>query len=125
VKKNEQFKVDIHVANASSISRAAFTFVYDPIFVEFVGAAEGPFMKQDGKPTTFQSTVDKGTGQVTVTINRSQDAGSISGTGNLISTTFKAKNQGPSNFGFVGVNLSDVGGKAQETVPYNTVVEVK
>lgn len=125
IKKNDQFKVDVQVSNAASISKAAFTFVYDPIFVEFVSAAEGPFMKQDGKPTTFQNTVDKGTGQVSVTINRAPDAGSISGGGSLMSALFKARNQGPANFGFLGVTLSDVGGKAQETIPYNTVVEVK
>jgi len=42
-----------------------------------------------------------------------------------VTATFKARNQGPASFGFLGVNLADKEGKVQETIPFNTVVEVK
>ena len=125
VKKNEQFRVDVQVTNAAGLYKSPFTMVYDPIFVEFVGAAEGLLLKQDGKPTTFQSSVDKNTGQVTVTVARVGDAGGITGSGALMTATFRAKNQGPASFGFLGVNLLDSAGKVQEAIPFNTVVEVK
>jgi general secretion pathway protein D len=125
VKKNEQFRVDVQVSNAAGLYKSPFTMVYDPIFVEFLGAAEGLFLKQDGKRTTFESKVDKNTGQVTVTVARVGDAGGITGSGVLMTAMFRAKNQGPASFGFLGVNLFDSSGKVQEAIPFNTVVEVK
>jgi general secretion pathway protein D len=101
------------------------TLVYDPKFLDFAGAAEGIFLKRDGKPTLFRTVLDKTTGQVTIVLNRVGDAGGVSGSGTLLTATFKARNQGPASIGFVGVNLADPAGKPLEAVPYNTVVEVK
>ena len=125
VKKNERFTIEVQVSNAANVFKAPFTMVYDPIFVEFVGATEGGFLKQGGTQTTFQTTVDKNTGQIAVTMNRAGDASGVNGSGPLMTATFKARNQGPASFGFLGVNLADKEGKVQETIPFNTVVEVK
>lgn len=125
VKKNDTFTIEVQVSNAANVFKAPFTMVYDPIFVEFVGATEGGFLKQGGTQTTFQTTVDKNTGQIAVMMNRAGDASGVNGSGPLMTATFKARNQGPASFGFLGVNLADKEGKVQETIPFNTVVEVK
>jgi general secretion pathway protein D len=125
VKVNEQFTVEIKAVDANNLLNAPFTLVYDPLFLDFVGVAEGGFLKQDGKPTLFRPTIDKNTGQVAVTLNRLGDAGGITGGGTLMTATFKAKNQGPASIGFLDTNFSAPGGKLLDTVPYNTVVEVK
>ena len=125
VRVNEQFTVEIKAVDANNLFNAPFTLVYDPLFLDFVGVAEGGLLKQDGKPTLFRPAIDKNTGQVTVTLNRVGDAGGITGGGTLMTATFKAKNQGPASIGFLDANFSAPGGKLLDTVPFNTVVEVK
>ena len=125
VKVNDQFTVEVRVADAKNLYNAPFTLVYDPIFVDFVGIEEGGFLKKDGKPTQFRTSVDKNNGQVAVTLNRTGDAPGAGGAGTLATATFKAKNQGPASLGFIGVNFSAPGGKPLEALPYNTAVEVK
>ncbi len=82
-------------------------------------------MKQDGKATDFKPTIDKVTGQIAVNISRHMDLGGISGSGTLMTATFKAKNEGPAAMGFVDVNFTALGGKPLETLSYSSVVEVK
>ena len=125
VKVNEQFSVGVKVTDANNLHNAPMTLVYDPLFLDFVGVAEGGFMKQDGKATLFRPTVDKNTGQIAVTLNRTSDADGISGSGTLLTATFKAKNQGPASIGFLDVNFAAPGGKPLETIPYNAVVDIK
>ncbi|KAF0218296.1 MAG: proteinral secretion pathway protein [Geobacteraceae bacterium] len=125
VKVNDQFTVEIKASDVSNLYNAPFILVYDPIFLDFVGAAEGSFLKQDGKPTSFRTTVDKNTGQVTIALNRVGDVGGVSGAGTLLTATLKARNKGPASFGFMGVNFTDPAGKPLDAVPYNAVVEVQ
>ncbi|WP_243371221.1 cohesin domain-containing protein [Geotalea sp. SG265] len=125
VKVNDQFTVEVKAANAANLISAPFTLAYDPIFLELVGVTEGPLMKKDGKPTTFRPTIDKTTGQVAVNLFRSPDTGGVSGSGTLVTVTFKAKNQGPASMGFLDTNFSAVGGKPVEAVAYSAVVQVQ
>lgn len=125
VKVNDQFTVEIKANNASNLISAPFTLVYDPIFLELIGVTEGKLMKQDGKSTTFRPTIDKVTGQVAVSLNRSNDLGGVTGSGVLATATFKAKNEGPASMGFVDVGFTAPGGKPLETISYSAVVQVK
>jgi general secretion pathway protein D len=82
-------------------------------------------MRNDGKSAQFRSSIDKNSGQIKVELVRTGEVGGVNGTGSLITATFRAKNQGPAGFGFIGVNFTDPGGKALQTIPFNTVVEIK
>lgn len=124
-KLNDQFTVDVKAAGAKDLKSAPFVLVYDPLFVDFVGAAEGPFLRSDGKPTQFGYSVDRNTGQVTVTLDRTGETGGLSGDGTLMTATFKAKNQGPANLGFKGAHFAAPKGTPIEVLPYSTVVEIK
>ncbi len=125
VKVNDQFMAEIKVSDAKSLFNAPFVLVYDPAFLEFQAAAEGDFLKKDGKSSSFKTKVDKVTGQVTVVMSRQPESGGVEGGGTLLTASFKAKNKGPASLGFMSVKFSDVGGKIIETIPYNTVIEVK
>lgn len=125
VKVNDQFMAEIKVSDAKSLLNAPFVLVYDPAFLEFQAAAEGDFLKKDGKPSSFKTKVDKVTGQVTVIMGRQPESGGVEGSGTLLTASFKAKNKGPASLGFMSVKFSDVGGKIIDTIPYNTVIEVK
>jgi general secretion pathway protein D len=125
VKVKDQFMVDIKASEVNNLRSAPFVLSYDPIFVEFVDATAGELLKSEGKPPVFKATNDKSTGQVTFSASLPDNASPVSGSGKITTVIFRAKNQGPASFGLMGVNFIGQGGKQIETLPYNTVVEVK
>ncbi|GFE58752.1 cohesin domain-containing protein [Geobacter sp. AOG1] len=125
VKVSDQFRVEIKVSDARNLYNAPFTLVYDPLFLDFVGIEEGPFLKSDGKPTLFKTSLDANGGQVAVTLGRVGDVPGVTGSGTIVTALFKAKNQGPASLGFINANFAAPGGKPLETLPYNTAVEVQ
>lgn len=125
VKVKDQFMVDIKVSEVNSLRNTLFILSYDPIFLEYVDASTGQLMKSDGKTPAFKATNDKNTGQILFSISRPENIPPVSGSGKITTVTFKAKNQGPASLGLMGVNFTGQGGRQLETLPYNTVVEVK
>lgn len=125
VKVTEQFTVALQVTDAVNLYGTPFTLVYDPNFLEFVGASEGDLLRKDGKPTIFKATDDKVAGKVVVGLTRIGSVGGVNGSGILAQATFKAKNKGPASIGFTGVNFLGPAAKQLEVIPYNAVVDVQ
>ena len=125
VKLNDQFNVEIVASNMANLYNAPFVLSYDPVFLEYVGASEGPLLKSDGKPTVFQAAGVKNSGQIAVNLNRTGNNGGVNGTGTLATVIFKAKKQGGAGLGFKKASFTDPGGKPMGVIPSNTVVEVK
>jgi general secretion pathway protein D len=125
VRLNERFSVGIAAANVTNLYSAPFVLAYDPAVLDFEVASEGPFLKNDGKPTSFQATKAKDAGQITVNLSMIGNVGGVNGAGMLVYFTFKAKSQGSSNLGFSAVRFSDPGGKPIDVMPFNAIVEVK
>ena len=125
VSVGQQFLVDVKVEGIKELYSAPLTLIYDPIFAEYVGASEGGFLNQDGKPTAFSAVNDAAGGKVAITLHRNGDVGGVTGSGVLMKATFKARNAGPLNLGFSGVNFTAAGGKNLLMVPYNVLVDVK
>jgi general secretion pathway protein D len=119
----QQFYVDIKVADVQDLVNGSFVLSFSPIFVDFVSAAEGTFLKRDGKPTVFSSA--PGNGQVTVDLARGEGGGGISGAGTVASALFRAKNKGPASFGFRNVTFTNSEGTSQEILPFSTSVDVR
>ncbi|WP_298438126.1 cohesin domain-containing protein [Geobacter sp.] len=120
-----QFRVEIKASDVTGLSKAPFVLLYDPIFVDYVGATEGNFLNRDGKPTSFNALPDKASGKVAFTLARTGTAEGVSGSGTLLTATFMAKNKGPASIGFQGANFTDQANRPLEIIPYNTVIEVK
>ncbi len=125
VKLNDQFNVEIVASNMTNLYNAPFVLSYDPVFLEYVGASEGPLLKSDGKPTGFQASGVKNSGQITVNLNRTGNNGGVNGTGTLATVMFKAKKQGAAGLKFIKASFTDPGSKPLDVIPFNTVVEVK
>jgi general secretion pathway protein D len=121
----QQFNVDIKVNGVTNLVSTPFVLAYDPIFVEFVSILEGPFMKSDGKPTSYSSKTDSAAGTVTVSLARAEGSGGVSGGGGLVTAVFRAKNQGPASFAFRNVTFSGVNGSAHTILPFSTAVEIR
>lgn len=121
----QQFGVDIKVTGVTDLSNATFVLTYDPIFVEFISMTEGPFLKKDGKPTTFSSKADSAGGAVSAILSRVSGSGGVSGGGIVASAMFRAKNQGPASFAFRNVAFSTANGASQNVLPFSTAVDVR
>ena len=122
---NERFSVGITAANVSNLSNASFVLTYDPAILDYEGASEGPFMKNDGKTTSFQAAKTGSAGQILVNLNRAGNAGGVNGSGLLASVTFRAKSQGRAMLGFPTAHFADPAGKLMDVMPFNSAVEVK
>lgn len=125
VKVNDQFNVDVVVSEAVNLYKANFSFEYDPMLVDVVSVAEGPFLKQDSKPTTFSSQIKKDAGRIEINLGKTGDAKGVSGSGTLATITFKAKMKGPVNMGFGGADIFASGGAPMNADFYSTVTEVQ
>lgn len=121
----QQFSLDIKVDSVTDLFNAPFVLSYDPIFVEFISMEEGPFMKNDGKTTTFSSKAEPVGGTVSVTLARAAGSGGVTGGGSLVKALFRAKNQGPAGFAFKSVGLSGVNGTVLTVLPFSTAVDIR
>jgi len=122
---NQQFSVAVTVANAANLFSAPFVLSFDPTILDFVGGSEGPLLKSDGKPTSFQVASAKQAGQVTVNLSRVGNVGGVNGAGAIAMLKFRAKSRGAASLGFATVRFTDPGGKSLDVTPFNTAVNVQ
>jgi general secretion pathway protein D len=121
----QQFSLDIKISDVKDLASAPFALSYDPVFVEFVSISEGPFMRNDGKPTTFNNVYNAATGTVTVMSGREAGNGGVSGGGILATALFRAKNKGPASFAFKNSSFSASNGSALNVLPFSTAVDIR
>jgi general secretion pathway protein D len=121
----QQFYADIKVADVKELTGSSFVLSYDPKIVDYVSTSEGPFMKKDGKPTSFSATANAADGTVTVTLTRAPNSGGLSGSGSIVSVLFRAKSKGPASFSFQSVSFTGADGKQHEMLPFTTAVNVQ
>lgn len=121
----QQFSLEIKISDAKDLANAPFILTYDPVFVDFISIGEGPFMKSDGKTTTFSSTSDSTAGTVTVALARSLGNIGVSGGGTLASASFRAKNQGAASFAFKNATFTSSYGAALSILPFSTAVDIR
>jgi general secretion pathway protein D len=125
VSVGQQFGLEVNLSNAENITSAPFIFNYDPLYVEFLAATEGGFLKNDGKPTTFSAKGNPANGTVLVSHSRQGGAAGVSGRGTVATFLFRAVKKGEANFGFAEVSLSTSAGKPSAVLPFSTLVEIK
>jgi general secretion pathway protein D len=120
----QQFTVEVKVSAVNDLVNAPFVLSYNPVSVEFVSMMEGPFLKGDGKPTTFSSKADAVGGAVSVSLSRTSGSGGVSGGGSLATATFRAK-KAAAGFAFKSVGFSGVNGAAINVLPFSTEVQIR
>ncbi|MBW4055091.1 MAG: type II secretion system protein [Proteobacteria bacterium] len=119
------FSMDIKVSEVKDLANAPFDLTYDPELVDFVAISEGPFMKNDGKQTSFGSMADPVAGVVTVTLERAAGVGGVTGDGTLATASFKAKKQGSANFAFKNATFGSSSAAALNILPFSTAVDIR
>lgn len=125
-KVDDVIQVEVAVSEAVNMYNGVLIFQFDPTLMDVVMATEGPFLKKDGKPASFQYTVTKGKGRVIITVSRLGDIGGVSGSGTLAVLTLKAKAKGSANLGLSEVYVLPPGGtKPMNADIYSTVTNVQ
>lgn len=96
------FTWTIEVLDVGDTFYAAFDLTYDPSVVEYVDATEGSFLSQTGSDEiSFQITLENGTpGRLTVGLTRLGPIGEVSGSGMLLTLSFKALGPGTTTMAF-------------------------
>ena len=121
----QQFYVDIKAGDVQDLSGASLVLSYDPRFVDYVSAAEGVFLKKDGKPILYSATANAAEGTLTIRLSRPPNTAGISGAGTLVSALFRAKGKGAASFGFQSVSFTSADGRPHEMLPFSTAVNVR
>jgi general secretion pathway protein D len=88
VSVGDTFKVTVKVSSTASLHGLPFELTYAPDSLQFVGANEGPFLKQNGRLTEFSSNVDAARGTISVSALR---AGADGATGEDVIASFEFK----------------------------------
>jgi general secretion pathway protein D len=125
VQVNQQFTIQIIADAAKNLYGAPFVLDYDPTILEFISMAEGELLKQDNVSTDFLFNVDKGAGQIEIMLSRIGDAGGVSGSGTLVTATFRPLRKGMASIGFADANFTSPGGGPVEVVSSGVGIEVK
>ena len=122
---DKTFQVQIKEAGAKNLSSAVFRLTYDPTLLEAQTQTEGPFLKQNGVQTTFQSIGNTKKGEVWISVSTSPASASASGDGVLATVTFRAIEKGTAVISQVNANFTDPSGEPFNITSSNTAVEVK
>jgi hypothetical protein len=97
----DTFTRDIAVFDVREAFYAAFDLTYDPAVIEYVGAAEGDVFKKDNGPTVLQAALKEGqSGAIVIGLTRVGQIGNISGSGKLMTLSFRAIAAGASTLTF-------------------------
>ncbi|GFO65180.1 tetratricopeptide repeat protein [Geomonas paludis] len=122
VKLNDQFAVQINASGMKDLEKAVLVLSYDPKILEVVAQTEGAMLKENGKPSTFQSFADKKKGEIWMSGSKTE--GGV-GNGVLAQVTFKAIGQGSTPLSFSNTSFTQKGGAQIAVTPFKSVVEVK
>jgi general secretion pathway protein D len=112
VQLGQQFEIEVGVEEAKGLFAVPLTMLFDPTRLKFLGAAEGEFLRQDGKLTSFVAS--PGAGKVTVGLSRLGEVGGIDGGGRLFTVRFQATAPGQAPVRILNPQLRDV---FRRTVP--------
>jgi general secretion pathway protein D len=119
------FNVQLVVSNVNDLFSAPMQINFDPKSLEVTSVSAGDFLSRDGQPVALVHREDPNTGLISFTASRPPGTGGLSGSGVLVTMTFKAKEAGESS-----IVVSRPGGQSSTRVPItmtsaNATVTVK
>ena len=121
----DTFTIYLNTDDITDLAGYQLDIAFDPNVLEAVEVTENDFLKSDGESTFFQAgTIDNTTGKITGLLSARISENGASGTGTLLSVTFKAKASGETevtleNFEFISITDDII-----STVPPNITITV-
>ncbi len=121
----DTFSLNLNAENITDLAGWQTDIAFDPNALEAVEVTEGDFLKSEGGDTFFQSgTIDNTTGKITNLFSARIAESGVSGSGGLLSVTFKAKTSGETQVILENFEFSSISGAIIPTVPPNITINV-
>ena len=121
----DTFTLNLNAENITDLAGWQTDIVFDPNVLETVEVTEGDFLKNDSVTTFFQGgTIDNTTGKITDLFSARIAESGVSGTGTLLSVTFKAKASGETEVTLENFEFSSITGDIIPAVPPNITITV-
>ena len=121
----DMFTLNLNAENISDLAGWQGDIAFDPDALEAVEVTEGDFLKSEGGNTFFQGgTIDNTAGKITSLYSARIAESGVSGTGTLLSVTFKAKAGGETYVTLENFEFSSISGDIIPAVPPNITITI-
>ena len=118
--------LNLKAENITDLAGWEADIVYDPSVLEAVEVTEGDFLKSENEDTLSQTgTVDNTSGKITGVYSARIDGSGVTGTGTLLSVTFKAKTGGETQVTLDNFEFILITGEILTTIHPNIAITVK
>ena len=121
----DTFTVQLGVENVVDLAGWQFDIGFDPVVLEVLEVKEGDFLKQEGATTFFQKgVINNRSGRITGFSSARLSEGGVSGVGDLLSVSFKAKAKGRTQLTLRNFQLADVTGAPISAGPHEVEIVI-
>ena len=121
----DTFTLNLNAEKVADLAGWQADIAYDRNVLEAVEVTEDDFLKTEGGNTFFQNgTIDNAVGKISDLFSARISESGVSGTGTLLSVTFKAKAGGETQVTLENFEFSSISGEVIPSVPPNITVTV-
>lgn len=124
VNDGQYFDVDITISDASNVSGFSMTIHYDHNVIRARAITEGSFLKSKSATYWMEPDIDNSDNLIHQIMCVRMQPGSVSGSGTLLTVSFRADEKGESPITLGSVEISDAEGQVIPVAVENTVVVV-
>ncbi len=122
---DDTFSLNLNAENITDLAGWQADITFDPNILEAIEVTEGDFLKSEGGNTFFQGgTIDNTGGKITSLYSARISESGVSGTGTLLSVTFKAKTGGETHVTLENFEFSSITGDVILAVQPNITITV-
>ena len=121
----DTFTVQLGVENVVDLAGWQFDIAFDPAVLEVLEVKEGDFLKQEGATTFFQKgVINNRSGRISGFSSARLSEGGVSGKGDMLSISFKAKAEGKTQLTLRNFQLADVRGTPISAGPHEVEIVI-
>ena len=121
----DTFTLNLNAENITDLAGWQADITFDPTILEATEATEGDFLKRQGGDAFFQDgTIDNTIGKITDLFSARISESGVSGTGTLLSVTFKAKAGGETQVTLENFEFSSISGEVIPSISPNITITV-
>ena len=120
------FTLDLSAEDVYNLAGWQFDIAFDPVVLEAVEVNEGDFLKKDAETTFFRKgKINNQSGRITGLSSARLSGEGVTGTGTLVSVTFKAKAGGETQLRLNNFQLGSGTGEGIVAGPHEVVITIE
>ena len=121
----DTFTVQLGIENVVDLAGWQFDIAFDPAVLEVLEVKEGDFLKREGATTFFQKgVINNRSGRITGFSSARLSEGGVSGMGDMLSVSFKAKAEGKTQLTLRNFQLADITGTPISAGPHDVEIVI-